>query len=216
MNNLYYPVYKQIETEVIELAASIHFSDDQLSVYSLKIAELILRCAVEIESLAKDIYRNNLEKEPETPGACLNWMDANWKISSKEVFIVSPVFHIDSFHVIKPFDYKDKSSEDFYSSYCAIKHDREKNLSKANLNTLIRSLAALYILNIYFLGERFHLGEDCHASKLDKSAGSRIFVFSVAPSPDNILYTSEEGVVSDACICRSDLCRNRRSSGADR
>ncbi|GEM_PF-4072313 len=200
MNNLYFPVYKQIETEVIGLASSIYFADDQLSVYSLKIAELILRCAVEIESLVKDIYRNNIKEEPEKPGACLKWMDDNWKISNKEVFIVSPVFHIDSFRVIKPFDYKDKSPEDFYSSYCAIKHDREKNLSKANLNTLIRSLAALYILNIYFLGERFYLGEDQHASKLDKSAGSQVFVFSVAPSPYNTLYTSEEKIVPETCI----------------
>ena len=200
MGNLYYPVYKQIETEVIGLASSIHFSDNQLNVYSLKIAELILRCAVEIESLMKDIYRNNMKVEPKNPGACIKWIDDNWKISDKEVFIVSPVFHIDSFRIIKPFDYKDKSPEDFYSSYCAIKHDREKNLSKANLNTLIRSLAALYILNIYFLGERFYLGDDHHASKLDKSAGSQIFVFSVAPSPYNTLYTSEEKIKPESCI----------------
>lgn len=200
MNNLYYPIYKQIETEVLELTSSIHFSDDQLNVYSLKIGELIIRCAVEIESLSKDIYRKYLKKEPETPGICLRWMDENWKISLKEVFVVTPFFHFDSLHIIKPFNYKDKSPEDFYSSYCAIKHDREKNISKANLNTLIRSLAALYILNIYFSGEKYFLEKDTHASKLDKSAGSQVFVFSIAPSPDNVLYTSEEKIISDTCI----------------
>ena len=76
----------------------------------------------------------------------------------------------------------------------------EKNLKKANLNTLIRSLAALYILNIYFSNERYFLDKDTHAAKLDKSAGSLIFTFSVAPSPDNTLYTSEEGIIPETCI----------------
>lgn len=200
MENLYFPIYQQIEKEVIELAYSIHFTDNQLNVYSIKIAELILRCAVEIESISKDIYRNFVKKEPKNPSACFNWMEKNWHISCKEVSIVSPFFHMNSLKVLKPFDYKDKYPEDYYSSYCAIKHDREKNLIKANLNTLIRSLAALYILILYYSEERFQLGEDHHASKLDKSAGSQIFIFSVAPSPDNILYTSEEGIKPENCI----------------
>ena len=127
-------------------------------------------------------------------------MEKNWHISCKEVSIVSPFFHINSLRVLKPFDYKDKSPEDYYSSYCAIKHDREKNIIKANLNTLIRSLAALYILILYYSGKQFQLGEDHHAAKLDKSAGSQIFVFSVAPSPDNVLYTSEKGIKPENCI----------------
>jgi len=52
--NLYWPVYKSLEKEVSNLAEIIHFSDDQLSVYSVKIADLIVRCAIEIESISKD------------------------------------------------------------------------------------------------------------------------------------------------------------------
>ena len=35
------------------------FDDDQLDVYSMKIADLLVRCAVEIESLSKELYWSN-------------------------------------------------------------------------------------------------------------------------------------------------------------
>jgi hypothetical protein len=46
MINLFWPVYKNLEHEVVELSNKIHFDDKQLSVYSVKISELLIRCAV--------------------------------------------------------------------------------------------------------------------------------------------------------------------------
>ena len=46
--NLYWPVYMNLEKEFLELAEYIHFSDDQISTYSMHIADLIIRCAIEI------------------------------------------------------------------------------------------------------------------------------------------------------------------------
>ena len=54
-NKIYFPVYKSIEKEVLELASSIHFTDEQVSVYSLKIADLILNEAIDNNfGVAKD------------------------------------------------------------------------------------------------------------------------------------------------------------------
>lgn len=61
--NLYWPVYKNLEREVLKLADSIHFSDDQLEVYSMSIADLIVRCAVEIEAISKELYSIVIEEE---------------------------------------------------------------------------------------------------------------------------------------------------------
>ena len=55
--SIYFPVYKKIEKEIQELASAIYFCDEQKNVFSLDIADLIVRCLVEIESIAKDIYR---------------------------------------------------------------------------------------------------------------------------------------------------------------
>ena len=65
--NIYFPVYQKIEKEVIDLASSIYFSDGQTNVYSLHIADLIIRCSIELESIVKDIYRENNGKEPKKP-----------------------------------------------------------------------------------------------------------------------------------------------------
>ena len=35
MTNLYWPIYKKIEKEIVELSNHIHFDDNQLSVYSV-------------------------------------------------------------------------------------------------------------------------------------------------------------------------------------
>ena len=54
--NLYWPVYKNLEKEFLKLADYIHISDDQTSIYSMHIADLIVRCSVEIEALSKELY----------------------------------------------------------------------------------------------------------------------------------------------------------------
>lgn len=56
MINLYWPVYKNIEREIVELSNQVHFDDSQLTVYSVKISELLIRCVVEIEAIAKELY----------------------------------------------------------------------------------------------------------------------------------------------------------------
>lgn len=55
-SNLYWPVYRNLEKEFLKLADYIHFSDDQLGTYSMFIADLIVRCSVEIEALSKELY----------------------------------------------------------------------------------------------------------------------------------------------------------------
>ena len=51
---------------------------------------------------------------------------------------------------IKPFAYKKDDENDFYSAYCALKHDRGKNIKRANVHFLLRSLAAFYALCVIF------------------------------------------------------------------
>ena len=44
--DMYMPVYEKIEKEIIELSSSIFFVDELAKVYSLNIANLIIRCAI--------------------------------------------------------------------------------------------------------------------------------------------------------------------------
>jgi hypothetical protein len=56
--NLYWPIYKNLEKEVLNLTYQIHFCDSQIGIFSVKLADMLLRCAVEIESISKAIYEN--------------------------------------------------------------------------------------------------------------------------------------------------------------
>ena len=44
---------------------------------------------------------------------------------------------------------KEKNIIPWYNAYNKIKHDRVKNFKQANVDNLINSLAALFMLNIY-------------------------------------------------------------------
>ena len=54
--NMFMPVYKQLEREVISLTNSILFNDFQKNVYSIALGNLLLRCVVEIEAISKELY----------------------------------------------------------------------------------------------------------------------------------------------------------------
>lgn len=51
----------------------------------MSIADLIVRCVVEIESIAKDIYRQETRLEPKNPGTCITWMEKHWNIQKNMI-----------------------------------------------------------------------------------------------------------------------------------
>jgi len=129
-------------------------------------------------------------------------MDSEWNLSKKNVSIISPYFHFESLKEFAPFDYKNDSEDDYYSIYNAIKHDRVKNIEKANLYILIRIVGALYILNVIYRGERIYLDRNRYGQNLDRTGGSKIFSFLLAPCPTEPLLSSQEGINKEACLYR--------------
>jgi hypothetical protein len=174
--NSYWPIYKNLEKEVLDLSYNIMFTDNQLVVYSVKIADLIFRCSAEIESLFKDIYRAETNREPETIGKCITYLEENWCISKKQIILACPNFYFkEQFKLFAPFNYENGDKNDYYSAYNAIKHDRVKNLPKANINILVRIMGALYLLNLYYKNEAFNIKSFLEKSGFDSSLGSSIF-----------------------------------------
>lgn len=58
MLNLYWPVYENIENEIVDMTRTIHFCDEQLDTFSTRISDLLLRISVEIESISKEIFNS--------------------------------------------------------------------------------------------------------------------------------------------------------------
>ena len=200
MNYSYSVIYNKIEEEVIKLSSAIYFCDEQKEVYSVDIADLITRCSVELEAIVKEIYYRETGVFSDVTGEIIKWMEERWHISKKKIRIEYPSFDFDSFREFSPFNYISKSQEDYYSSYNAIKHNRAQNIKKANLNTLIRVLGALFITETYYENKRISLSDDKYGATINRMGISSIFSFLVAPCEDEIILDSEKSIIPDTCM----------------
>lgn len=179
--NLYWPVYHNLEKEVLSLANDIHFCDEQLDVFSIKIADLLFRASAELESIIKNLYRIEKDTEPKTPGDALIELNNLWALDRKTVTMSASnmYFTSENHRVFAPFEYADKDENDYYSAYNAVKHDRVKNITKANIRVLLRLMASLYLLNIYYKNKEFGVKDDNEIYQFDASLGSQLFSIAV-------------------------------------
>ena len=186
--NLFWPVYKNLEKEVLKLADYIHFSDDQTKVYSMHIADLIVRCSIEIEAISKELYlklggntnpinNDGSKRDLYFDTDCLDLLETNWKLSKKQVMISANTFYFieEKNKVLSPLYKANKrgtSGSKWKQAYQAIKHSRKVSLKKATIENLLNAMGALYILNLYYKDECIEVSE---SSKFDMSLGSDIF-----------------------------------------
>ncbi|MBD1432364.1 hypothetical protein H8B06_05970 [Sphingobacterium sp. DN00404] len=185
MINLYWPVYKNLEKEVIDLSNQIHFDDKQLSIYSVKISELLIRCSVEIEAISKDLFIKLGGIEPSDRDLyfdtdCLQLLEDSWLLSKKKLIVSASNFYFqnDENNILAPLlkaNKRGSSSCDWKKAYQAVKHNRTLNLHKGNIKNLLRALGALFILNLYFKDEILSFEKDSKAVNFPINMGSDIF-----------------------------------------
>lgn len=188
--HLYWNVFKALEREVLILADMIFIDEKQLCVYSMKIADLLVRTAIEIESISKELYfQNGGSKENENnlyfDTDCLNYLDQLWKTSAKTVLVYSPYFYLSQENrMLHPLRNAHKRGKgDWKKAYQAIKHNRAENLSKGTIFNLLKALAALFVLNIYLQNQVIDLGKDSCGRQLNPCFGSDIFSVKVHSFP---------------------------------
>lgn len=204
-NNLYWSVYQNLEKELIELTNHIHVDDNQINVYSMKIAELLIRASIEFESLAKELYINNGGPKADDNNLffdtdCMKHLNSLWKLESKKVQVVSNNFYFnnDENKLLSPLKKAHKrgsSSEKWLQAYQAIKHNRRVSLEKATLKNLIQAMAGLYILNLYYKDIEYDLGNDESGNSFDTSCGSSIFA---------VQLHSNKGININSLITKND------------
>lgn len=197
-NSLYWSVYKNLEKEVLELSQWVFIDDSQLSSYSVKTADLLIRTVVEIESLSKTLYFHYGGTKPDDNNLyfdkdCLKLLQDKLKIGSK-VVLVSDVFQycskIENI-VLNPLHNSWIMGKcDWKKAYQAIKHDRYNQLKKGNIKHLLRALASLFILNLYYSNKTFILENDARAVSLDNRMGSDLFSIKTHVDKINITETS--------------------------
>ena len=197
--DIFWQTYLKLEKDVIDVSKYIYFTDEvfeknngelktkpcntQLKVFSPHIADLLLRCCVEIEAISKELYYENGGEKHRGDNSilfdedCLKLIDIKWETHRKVVMIVSPDFSFtrDENRIWRPLKNAHKRQGTYWQrAYQAVKHDRYSSLSRGNVKALIQALAALFLLNLYYRN-------DSWATKLkdinnaDYSMGSNAF-----------------------------------------
>jgi hypothetical protein len=207
MNNLYWQMYKNLERELLNASDNIHFDDRQLNVYSVKIADLLTRSVIEIEAISKDLFKQAGGETPKDEDGkkmnlrfdadCIQLLDKEWRISKRQVVVSALNFYFEkdenrSFTPLK--DANKIGQRDWKKAYQAVKHNRVADLEKGNIKHLIRAMAALYILNLYYKNLRFELGTSLILS--DLSFGSDVFSVTAAVVRQQF-YTKEVVLPTD-------------------
>ena len=185
MSNLFWPIYKKLESELLSMTSHIRFDDNQLKVYSDNFLDILFRTAVEIEAITKELYIKSggtpivPESEMYFDTVCLDYLETKWALSKKVVLIssINLYFEKEENRTITPLKKSNKrgtSGSKWKQAYQAVKHNRSENYKSGNMKNCIDALAALYILNIYYKDEFFKLSPG-DVNGFDQTMGSDIF-----------------------------------------
>lgn len=183
--NLYWPVYKKLESELNAIMFEVHVDDDQLNVYSPRIGDIIVRAVTEIESISKSLYstfggtpKTNLKYDYD----CLKFLATKLKIDKKIVHI-SSLYCFQSARTIKPFAKVTVPQKPptyiWNNAYQNIKHDRINTLKLATIGNLFSAMSALYLLNVYVKFVPEHIGKFYDLEEQTSSQGSDIFTLEI-------------------------------------
>ena len=166
---LFFQIYQSLEKELLGMTDYIHFSENNLDVYSVKLANFILRANVESESLLKELFKRTehykgltqKEKNLELENNTYTEVNEVYKLEKKTIYIASEIFYFQDKYSepFIPFKYK-KNGKDSHKIYNSIKHDKVNNLKKADLETVINMLGTLFILNSCFFPELIQKEQD--------------------------------------------------------
>lgn len=183
--NIYWPIYENLEKEFGLLSFNIFIDDAQLNTYSYKIAELILRAAIEIETISKDLYlrEGGENKKNLNYDDALKYLNSRWNLERKILKVSSSNVHITDTTLI-PFSKitNERNGKLHYMwniAYQNIKHDRGRFIRDASIVNLLNILGALYILNLYFNEEEFNLENDSGGQSLYSILHTELFAVSI-------------------------------------
>lgn len=149
-----------IQDDILKLFQFIEPSDINLQTYSFRIYELYMRICIEIEANFKAIFKENKYSIPER----------NWNI--KDYKKINATHHLDGYkvtfpiwtgtnNIFQPFiEWQSSDNLSWYKDYNACKHNRASEMSKANLDNLLKSFSALFVLlSSQFYNESFSPGD---------------------------------------------------------
>lgn len=213
-SDIFWQTYLNLEKEMIEVSRYIFITDEitvrhngaettqsydaQLNTFSPHLADLLVRCCVQIEAISKELYHANggiKERGDKTlffDEDCLKLIDIKWATHNKRVLVVAPFFNLtkEENRVLRPLKEAHKRGGTYWGkAYQAVKHDRFASLKYGNVKAVLHALAALYLLNVYYRNESWVVPYK-DLRKTDYSLNSSIFAVN-PPTVEQLWYGNE-------------------------
>lgn len=165
-----------IQSDLVNLFEFIEPSDINLSTYSFRIHQLLMRVCIEVEANFKAILKENIYS-PKTNAGRLR-LEKDWKIDDFKK--VNKSHHLDAYEVEFPFWKGQKSvfkpfqswgndqGLQWYQAYNKSKHDRFNSFHEANFENLLLAFSGLFVLlSSQFRTESFSTGSKGLAVSVD-------------------------------------------------
>ncbi len=174
-SDIFWQTYLNLEKELVEVSKYIFITDvktvnrngveviencnTQMETFSPHLADLLVRCCVQIEAVSKELYyelngpKQRGDNTIKFDEDCLKVIDIKWHTHNKPVLIVAPFFNLtkEESRTMKPLKEAHKKQGTYWErAYQAVKHDRYASLCCGNVKALLHAMAALYLLNLYF------------------------------------------------------------------
>lgn len=135
---------------------------------------------------------------------CINYLSNKWNLDERKIIVnCSNMFfkNLDNIEIAplskKELEFKHSVKENggWLKTYQAIKHSRIKNQNLGSIYYMLRALAALYLLNIYYR----YLSEDqvyfSNIQDFDLSCGSKIFTTTSGVSINDVFIEQYNGIL---------------------
>lgn len=214
-SDIFWQTYLNLEKEAVEVSRFIFVTDEvtlnqggkeiiepcdtQLKTFSPHIADLLIRCCVQIEAISKELYYENGGTKPRGDISiffdedCLKLIDIKWETHNKRVLVVAPFFNLtkEENRELRPLKEAHKRGGTYWErAYQAVKHDRYASLSMGNVKAFLQALAALYLLNLYYRKDSW-VTTYKDLGKQDYSMGSSLFAVK-PPKAEQLWYGNQQ------------------------
>lgn len=153
-----------IENDLENLSRYIEFDEKNFECFSVEIARILLASAAETDVVCKQLC---LKLDPTSVAESINQYRNEIRTAFPKIHEFEILFPRYGLSLIPWESWKDPIGvPPWWTAYNKVKHHRESEYHRANLENVLNSVAGLFVMILYFYKEKASLGELLPAPKL--------------------------------------------------
>jgi hypothetical protein len=151
MNNIYWEYYLSIEADIKRLKRYIEFDKKNLKCFSLNNASLLMTSTQEADVILKEIIKIESKRSLDSERKYRDYfLSSGLKKHVRLLNIKTKINHSDL--EFTPFEnWLYNKTPIWWTANNKIKHKRTEKFDLANLENVLNSISALFILNVYYI-----------------------------------------------------------------